>query len=208
MTADGTPAPQVGDTITTAEALDALPVGSGFVDKFGDLGLVDEPRRVQYAQTAHLSTAYVAGHYLPATVLFRPDALGEHSSGNDPWSNALALTPARAAGAGAEVDREALREAMLQHWWSTQTGPDADHWETLDADERENVAENSYADVFLDAVTRFLAARGAAAPTVTAEQVREVVDRYAQDGDDPPGIEAEDGWRLVRDLRALPGVTP
>lgn len=74
MTADGTPAPQVGDTITTAEALDALPVGSGFVDKFGDLGLVDEPRRVQYAQTAHLSTAYVAGHYLPATVLFRPDA--------------------------------------------------------------------------------------------------------------------------------------
>lgn len=48
--------------------------------------------------------------------------------------------------------RERLREAMLQHWWATQTGPDADRWEELDAEDRENVAENSYADIFLAAV--------------------------------------------------------
>ncbi|QZN86915.1 hypothetical protein [Cellulomonas sp. C5510] len=42
-----------------------------------------------------------------AEVLGQPDALGEHSSGNDPWSNALALTPTTTAALAAAGAAEA-----------------------------------------------------------------------------------------------------
>jgi hypothetical protein len=99
------------------------------------------------------------------------------------------LLPSAAARAGEAADREALLRVI----------------EEADPPDGQSITATVVDDILAAGFT--LAARGAA-PTVTAEQVREVVDRYAQDGDDPLGIEPEDGWRLIRDLRALPGVTP
>ena len=67
-------------TINTAAELEALPVGSGLIDKYGDLGLIDNiigiegQRVVQYAETGPMALEYVAKHYLPATVVHDPSA--------------------------------------------------------------------------------------------------------------------------------------
>lgn len=53
------------------------------------------------------------------------------------------------------LDRKAVREAALRNWWDTQTG-DTDSWESLTPEERENVAENSYIDVHLDALVALI----------------------------------------------------
>ncbi|WP_102508140.1 hypothetical protein [Sanguibacter massiliensis] len=61
-------------TITDPSELEALPVGSGIVDKHGDLGLIDRVNReivVQYAQAGLVSLAN-AKRYLPATVVHDP----------------------------------------------------------------------------------------------------------------------------------------
>ena len=73
MTATDQPTPQVGDTITTVEQLDALPVGSALLRVDGQ-GIAILQRSV------HTGRWYLAGAIepveprLPATVLYRPDA--------------------------------------------------------------------------------------------------------------------------------------
>lgn len=164
---------------------------------------------------------------VPATVLFRPDApqpattddaierAGGASCGGSYCTADAQIGPHRHAdgviyrtGAGAEVDRSALREAMLRRWWMDQTGPEADRWETLDADERENVAENSYADTFLAAVLDFLAARGDAATPTEVEWGVRILNRTVQDGfgsrDEAASwaLDVEDGTLMQRTVSA------
>lgn len=57
-----------GGPILTPADLGALPEGSTIRDKHGDVGVI---RRgyVHYPETAPLTFAYVAGHYLPATCM-------------------------------------------------------------------------------------------------------------------------------------------
>lgn len=156
-----------------------------FVDD-GDGGVYACPLCALAAARAGEAEAGLCGHVMfsgsPCT---KPAGHDEHHW-HDPWAERY---PASAAGEGAEVGREALAN-LLDGFFV-----------------RERVLrQRSLAERMADAVIAFLAARGdAAVPSVTAEQVREVVDRYAQDLDDPPGIEPEDAWRLVRDLRALIG---
>lgn len=59
------------DTVNSVEELEALPPCSVIVDKHGDAGLI-EYGHVKFAETAKLPMAYVAKHYLPATVIYRP----------------------------------------------------------------------------------------------------------------------------------------
>ena len=83
MTADGTPTPRTGDTITSVEALDALPVGLVLRTVRGYLTeIVLDDRGRRYVR-ATPDTGGDGGWYthservldmLPLTVLFRPDA--------------------------------------------------------------------------------------------------------------------------------------
>lgn len=74
MTADDQPTPRVGDTITTAAGLDALPVGSVVLDRFGDEATRQPTRLWAYPETAHQTSAYLAKHFAPLEVLHLPGA--------------------------------------------------------------------------------------------------------------------------------------
>lgn len=58
---------------------------------------------------------------------------------------------AHTAESGA-ASREAMIEDYAAFWWAQETG-ETDRWEDLDADERENVIENSYAETVIDWLT-------------------------------------------------------
>lgn len=60
--------PTIGSAICTLEDLDALPVGTRFQDRMGDVGEVVAPGTVRYPETADVTTTYAA-RYLPAMVL-------------------------------------------------------------------------------------------------------------------------------------------
>ena len=97
----------MSEIITTAEELDALPVGTRYRDRMGDVGTIVRPGIVSYPETADVTTRYAA-RYLPATVLYRPD------------------TPAPAPS---DEDREALRDALAgwavgSGYYATQVGTD------------------------------------------------------------------------------------
>lgn len=57
--------------VTSVEQLKALPIGSVILDGGGDAGII-EPGAILFAETNPLSPEYVAKHYLPARVLYRP----------------------------------------------------------------------------------------------------------------------------------------
>lgn len=85
-------------SITTAAELEALPVGSGIVDKHGDLGLIDRVNReivVQYAQAGLVSLAN-AKRYLPATVVHDPSEARTESTPAQVVSDAAVEAGARA----------------------------------------------------------------------------------------------------------------
>ncbi len=63
----------INEPITAAEGLEALPERSVFRDRHDDVGVV-HLGQVWYPDTAPLSFEYVAKHYFPAVVLYRPDA--------------------------------------------------------------------------------------------------------------------------------------
>ena len=97
----------VEERITTAGTLDALPVGSRYLDRFGDVGEIVAPGMVRYPETADLTTAYAA-RFLPGTVTYRPDA--------------PVATPEADSSIGAAV-LDAIRASaeyrMHEHWETT-----------------------------------------------------------------------------------------
>ncbi len=169
-----------------ARAGEAAPT-DGWVERVAallpeDYAIYDDPRRVIEAAIPRLLGAL--GEQFDRGVSAAEGAWGQ------PVSRAEVEAirgEHRAAGAGAEVDQEALREAMLSQWWINQTGPDADLWETLDDEERENVAENSYADTFLYAVMDFLAAARAGEAEGEAEREGEDERCCSDDASQPDG---------------------
>lgn len=62
-----------GEQITTLAELEALPSNSVILDSMGDPGLVGL-EGVTYRESTLLPLYYVATHYLPDRVLYRPDA--------------------------------------------------------------------------------------------------------------------------------------
>lgn len=62
----------MNEQITTLTELEALPVDSAILDSSGDVGIVGS-KDVTYRETAPMALFYVAKHYLPARVLYRPD---------------------------------------------------------------------------------------------------------------------------------------
>ena len=57
--------------VISVEELKALPIGSVILDGGGDAGII-EPGAILFAETNPLSPEYVAKHYLPARVLYKP----------------------------------------------------------------------------------------------------------------------------------------
>lgn len=57
--------------VNSVEELKALPIGSVILDGGGDAGII-EPGAILFTETNPLSPEYVAKHYLPARVLYRP----------------------------------------------------------------------------------------------------------------------------------------
>lgn len=58
--------------VTSVEELRALPIGSVIIDGDGDAGIL-EPETIAFGETRPLPYPYVAKHYLPARVLYRPE---------------------------------------------------------------------------------------------------------------------------------------
>lgn len=85
MTAAGTPAPQVGDTISTAEALDALPVGSVVLTSRGRAWIASADIGLGIIWSDGMGSSLGSqglSNRAPLTVLFRPDAPQPGGTGN------------------------------------------------------------------------------------------------------------------------------
>lgn len=184
MTATDQPTPRVGEAITTAEQLDALPVGSvvhatPMPRAAGKSEFIRDPARqlrrlardVAYTD-AHAVILDMAASALD-TITAERDALaaaraGEpcarHAFPNDPDDPRTCIR----CGAGEAVDREALAREVrtaVSLWdndGDVRGRPDS-VWAAIDR-------EAAYITTHLFATV--LAARGDAAPRVSAEQVR------------------------------------
>ena len=171
------------EQITTAAELDALPVGSRVLDRFGDVGQHCEQGVWSCPETVDLTSRYLAGHYGPFRVLYRPDRpdrpvpqVDEDAEGamREAMTDALSiavdegapvallaslrdlgwvLAPAR-GDAAPQVDREALLDALAT--------PEVHHPDSCDCQGRERCER---IELQADRVLDLLAARGSVAPS-------------------------------------------
>jgi hypothetical protein len=137
MTPDGTnPTPRVGETITTAAELDALPVGSVVLDPHG--------RAFQKRPTfgpegaAWFATASTEGHSVcarPARVLFRPDAPQPAPADDDAVERAVLAACAEAgwdweAEPGVPTPMEAMRPIVVAALSLVMPHPAESQWQS------------------------------------------------------------------------------
>lgn len=129
VTPAGTPAPQVGGTVSTTAGLDALPDGSVGQDGIGNvfhLGRLNDDGEREWGITGldgSYDTEFVAEH-LPLTVLFRPDAPQPALTDDVVERAARAIDPApwRSEHPASLAAREAVREKARAALDAARTG--------------------------------------------------------------------------------------
>jgi len=152
----------ISQQITTAEDLDALPVGSVVLSAIEIAYQKRHDGRWRGSSDPLGSDLMVERGMVsqPLTVLYRPDVPMSESSGQARTPDDVIMPPSTRTTEA--VDREALRAVVF------------------DATMRA-LREGETADVVTDAVLAFFAARGDTTPSVTAEQVeaavRDAIDR-------------------------------